>query len=91
MSTHGPSTGSASLIQQQRERARALELGPEYPGIRATADVVARLSAAKVRLALGAQSVTLRVGDAPAKAYGASDVDLLLALCAEAFERYDAL
>lgn len=90
MSTHGPAAGTASLIAQQRERAKALEL-PDFPGIRATGDVVARLSAAKVRLSLGAESVTMRLDQAQPRAYSAGDVDLLLGLCAEAFERYDAV
>jgi len=90
MSTNGPASGTASLIQQQRERAKALEL-PDFPGVRATPDVVARLSAAKVRLGLGAVTVTLRLDQAAPKAYAAGDVDLLLGLCAEAFERYDAV
>lgn len=91
MSTNGPQAGTASFIAAQREKAKALDLGADFPGVRATPEVVAKLQAAKHYLALGASTIELRLGTAEVRSLAAGDVDLLLGLCAEAFARYDAL
>lgn len=89
MSTMGPGTGVRSLVAAQRQRATLLVL-EGYPEISATPDVVARLSAAKEYFAISqAETITLNLGGGPL-AYGASDIETLLGLSAEAFARYDA-
>ena len=88
-STHGPETGLRSRIEAQRTRARLLEV-EGHNGVRASADTVARLAAAKALLDLSGQpAITLDLGAGPAS-YAASDITVLLALCGEAFARHDA-
>lgn len=89
MSTHGPAAGTASYIAAQREKTKALELGVDFPGVRATPELVAKLMTAKHLIGYGAQSVTLRLGVGDPRELSAGDVDLLLGLCAEAFQRFD--
>lgn len=88
MSQVGPGPGVRSQVAALRQRALALNLGEGYGAIRATPDVVARLASAHALCSLGRTEVTLNLGDG-AKAYSAGDIEQLLALCAEAFERYD--
>lgn len=90
MSTHGPSTGMRSRVIAQRARAEKLKL-VDYPGVEARPETVARLVAAKERLALGDVSeITLDIGEG-LKAYGPADVETILALIAEAFAAHDAV
>lgn len=89
MSTNGPSPGVRSLVNQRRQRAQLLEL-EGYPGVSASPETVARLHSAHQLLSMGAaQEVTLNMGSG-AQTYRIGDIELLLGLCAEAFERYDS-
>lgn len=91
MSTHGPQAGTASYIAAQREKSKALDLSADYPGVRASPELVAKLVAAKHLIGYGAPSVTLRLGTGDARELNAGDIDVLLGLCAEAFQRFDTL
>lgn len=87
-STNGPSPGVRSLVNAQRQRAGLLELEGN-PGLRASPELVTRLTAAQARLDMApGAAITLNLGGGPQE-LRAGDVELLLGLCAEAFERYD--
>jgi hypothetical protein len=88
MSDLGPGPGVRSLVNAQRQRAKLLEIA-DYPGVVATPDIVARLTVAKAKLDLGGvDSVRINIG-AGVLDYQVGDVELLLGLCCEAYERYD--
>lgn len=88
MTTHGPGPGVRSLVEAQRAAKRSLELDGK-PGVMATADTVAKLTAAAAYLNLGAaESLQLNLGDG-VKEYRAADVETLLCQCAESFQAYD--
>ncbi len=89
MSTHGPRPGTASLVAAQREKAQQLLLDETtWPGVQAEPGLVARLVSCKHLIGLGATTVRLRIGG-EVRELGASDIDVLLGLCAEAFQRFD--
>lgn len=87
-STHGPDVGFRSQMEARRARQALLKLDG-LPEIEANPATVARLVAASARLGLGVDSVSLDLGDG-VKVYTVSDVEVLLGLCSEAFERFDA-
>ncbi len=88
MSTHGPGPGVRTLVEAQRKAKLSLELDGK-PGVFASADVVAKLTAAAAFLNLGAAtSIQLNLGDG-LKEYHAADVETLLCQCAENYQAYD--
>jgi hypothetical protein len=90
MSTHGPGTGLRTLADERRRKAQALEID-EKPGVRASPETVARLVAADAYFKMtGKETIRLNLGEGGAKDYGPGDIELMLAQCAESYERFDS-
>lgn len=90
VSTNGPGPGTRTAVEQARKRAQSLDI-EGHPGLRATPEMVARLQAALMYLKIGAgPTIFLNLGDGVVE-YAAGDIEQLISLAAEAFQRYDTV